>query len=93
MLTIENDKINGYTESDLIGIFNKYKDQENWKKPFNAIVITEEDKNKLETAIIFYHGAKPITVPIEVIVTPHKDALVKMVANGYQIKSIGYRCY
>ena len=89
----ENEKINGYSETDLKEIFNKYKDQENWKKPFNAIIISEEDKNKLETAIMFYHGSQPITVPIEVIVTPHKEALVKMVANGYKIESVGYDCY
>jgi hypothetical protein len=73
-------------------IFDKYKDKDNWKKPFDVVVPTKEEAYKLKEGARYYQGSEAkvekINVPIR-----HKEGLVYMQGTAYRVKSKGYGAY
>lgn len=84
-------KFAGYNESELQNVFKEHSDKMDWKKSFSAIIPTKKEADKLEKAIIFFHGCKPETEMIRVPIR-HKQGLVYFGMNAYEVKSKGYLC-
>lgn len=86
----ESEEYRGTPIKILKTTFNKYNDPKDWKKGFIAVIQDKREADRLGDAIRFYHGATPEVTPIETMVYPHKDALVKVPMKVYRVSSLGY---
>lgn len=83
----------GYNPKSLKKVFDKYCDKSNWKNKCTAIVPDKKTADKVEKAIIFFHGAKPSVREVPTY-WRHKEGLVTFQGKPkYIVESEGYSAY